>query len=37
MNLPPLESSHQDELNDGKFIRVQSLDRTPTSTIIKCL
>ena len=37
MVLPPLDSCHQDESNGGKFIRIQSLDRAPTSIIIKCL
>jgi hypothetical protein len=35
MILPPLESSHRDESNGGKFIQVQSLDRALTSIIIK--
>jgi hypothetical protein len=37
MILPSLDSSHQDESNDGKIIQIQSLDRAPTSIIIKYL
>ena len=37
MILPLLDSSHKVESIGGKFIRIQSLDRVPTSIIIKCL